>query len=228
MNREGDVIRVLLADEHSLLREAVHVILEREPELEVVGEAADAFQALTEVERIRPDVVMLGARLPHSDGLRAASMIKERLPSCAVVVVDDQEDESMLVEALRAGAAGYIAKTRPLHELIDAARAVHRGETLVPPAMLGGLLARLFRQSSERDEALRLISRLTRREREVLALLAEGADNDAIARALVISPHTARTHIQNILAKIGAHSRLEAAMMVTRNGVLRDLATSLP
>lgn len=226
MNGDGDVIRVLLAAEQSLLREAVRVTLEHQPDLEVVGEAAAGFQALTEAERIRPDVVVLDINLPNCDGLRAASMIKERLPSCAVVIVDDQENESILIEALRAGAAGYIAKTRPLHELIDAARAVHRGETLVPPAMLGGLLARLFRQHSERDEALRLISRLTRREREVLALLAEGADNEAIARALVISPHTARTHIQNILGKIGAHSRLEAAMMVTRNGVLQVLATS--
>jgi DNA-binding NarL/FixJ family response regulator len=226
VNGDGDVIRVLLAAEQSLLREAVRVTLEHQPDLEVVGEAAAGFQALTEAERIRPDVVVLDINLPNCDGLRAASMIKERLPSCAVVIVDDQENESILIEALRAGAAGYIAKTRPLHELIDAARAVHRGETLVPPAMLGGLLARLFRQHSERDEALRLISRLTRREREVLALLAEGADNEAIARALVISPHTARTHIQNILGKIGAHSRLEAAMMVTRNGVLQVLATS--
>ena len=224
MSREGDVIRVLLADEQALFREAVHVILEREPDLEVVSEAGDGMQAVNEAERIRADVAFLDVNLPNCDGLRAISMLHERLPSCAIVIVDGQEDETTLAEALRAGAAGYIAKTRPLSELIDAARAVHRGEMLVPSGMLRGLLARLFRQRDEQDEALRAVSRLTRREREVLALLADGADNDSIAQALVISPQTARTHIQNVLAKLGVHSRLEAAMFVAQNGILQEFA----
>jgi two-component system, NarL family, response regulator NreC len=226
MRREGEVIRVLLADEQSLFREAVHVILEREPDLEVVGEAADGLQAVSEAERLGPDVVFLDVDLPNCDGLRATSMLQERLPACAVVVIDGQEDETTLAEALRAGAAGYISKTRPLSELIDAARTVHRGETLVPPGMLRGLLGRLFRQRSAQDEALRAVSALTRREREVLALLAEGADNDGIAQVLVISPQTARTHIQNVLGKLGVHSRLEAAMFVTQNGLIEDLVSA--
>jgi len=224
VSRDRTQIRVLLADEQSLFREAVHLILEREPDLAVVGEVGDGMQALNEAERVSPDVVFLDVNLPNCDGLRATSLFHERLPSCAVIVVDGQEDETTLTEALRAGAAGYIAKTRPLNELIDAARAVHRGETLVPPAMLRGLLARIFRQRDEQDQALRAVSRLTRREREVLALLAEGADNDTIAQALVISPQTARTHIQNVLAKLGVHSRLEAAMFVTQNGILHEFA----
>src|SRR5919106_687622 len=130
------------------------------------------------------------------------------------VVLESESDVEVVAEArdgLEAGASGYLTKESPLAELIDAARAIHRGETLIPRRMLGALLARLIRRRREQDEALRRMSKLTRREKEVLALLAGGGDNDAIAQALVISPQTARTHIQNVLGKLGVHSRLEAA-----------------
>ena len=216
-------LRIILADEQSLFREAVKVVLESQPDIEVVAEARDGIQAVAVAEESRPDVALLDINLPNCDGIRATSMIKERVPDCKVLVLTGEEDQETLVEALEAGASGYLTKECPLSELMEATRAVHRGETLIPSRMLGALLSRLIRRRREQDEALQRISKLTKREREVLAFLAEGRDNDGIAQALVISPETARTHIQNVLGKLGVHSRLEAAAFVIQNGILEDL-----
>ncbi len=228
MTERTDVIRVLLADEQSLFRQAVKVVLSNEDDLSVVGEAADGLQAIAEAERVRPDVALLDAGLPNCDGIRATQQISLRVPDCRVVVFSAQQDEQVLVQALEAGASGYLSKSSPLVDLIEATRAVHRGEALVPPDMLGALLHRLIHRRRERDDALKRMSRLTRREREVLVLLAKGGDNDGIAQRLVISPETARTHIQNVLGKLDVHSRLEAAAFVTQNGILDDLAVATP
>jgi DNA-binding NarL/FixJ family response regulator len=216
-------ITILLADSQSLFREAVKVVLESEPGLEVVAEAGDGLEAVREAERTRPDVALVDLNLPNGDGIRATYMITEQVPACRVAVLADLEDERVLVDAVEAGASGYLTKECALSELIDAARAIYAGETLIPRRMLGPLLARLIQRRREQDGALRRTARLTRREREVLALLAEGADNDAIAQTLVISPQTARTHIQNVLSKLGVHSRLEAAAFVMQNGILDEL-----
>jgi DNA-binding NarL/FixJ family response regulator len=220
-------VRVLLADEQSLFREAVKVVLSTEDDMEVVGEARDGLQAVTEAERLRPDVALLDANLPNGDGIRATAQIMDRVPTCRVVVLSAQEDERILIGAMEAGAAGYLSKESPLVDLIRATRAVHLGEALVPPRMLGALLQRLILRRREHDQALKQMSDLTRREREVLALVAGGADNDGIAQRLVISPETARTHIQNVLGKLGVHSRLEAAAFVVQNGIIDDLAEAV-
>ena len=222
---DGDgVIRVLLADEQSLFRDAVKVVLSSESDLVVVGEAGDGIQAVAEAERVQPDIALLDSGLPNCDGIRATQQISLKVPDCRVIVFSAQEDEQVLVQALEAGASGYLSKGAPLADLIEATRAVHRGEALIPPRMLGALLQRLILRRRERDDALKRMAKLTRREREVLAMVAQGADNDAIAQHLVISPETARTHIQNVLGKLGVHSRLEAAAFVTQNGILDDLA----
>ena len=221
--REDRRIRILLADEQSLFREAVRSVLEAEPDLDVVAEARDGLQAVAEAERSQPDVVLLDASLPNCDGIRATELIRDRVPASRVLILCGEEDGRVLVDALEAGANGFLSKGSPLSELIDAARALFRGEILIPPKMMGGLLARLIRRRREQDDAHRRLSRLTRREQEVLRLLASGADNDGIAQALVISPQTARTHVQNVLGKLGVHSRLEAAAFVTRSGLLEEL-----
>ena len=220
----GAKVRILLADEQVLLREAMRVVLESQGDFEVVAEAKDGLQSVAEAERVKPDVAFLDAGLPNCDGVRAAAMIRERVPSCRTIILAPEEDVKILIEGLEAGATGFLTKDSPLAELIEAARLVNEGETLVPRRMLGALLARLVRRRREQSEAMRRMSKLTRRERQILALLSGGADNHSIARELVISPETARTHIQKVLGKLGVHSRLEAAAFVTQNGVLDELA----
>lgn len=216
---DGDAsIGIVIADEQSLFREAVRLVLEAEPDFRIVGEARDGFGAVAEVERTQPDVVLLDANLPNGDGIRVTRLIAERSPKSRVLFLSSEEDVSVLAEALEAGASGYLTKTALLSELIDATRAIHRGDAMVPPRMLGPLLERLIRRRREHDEAARRLMRLTKREREVLALLSDGVENDGIAQALVISPETARTHIQNVLGKLGVHSRLEAAAFARRAG----------
>jgi two-component system NarL family response regulator len=218
-------IRILLADQHALFREAVRSGLEGERDLQVVGEARNGPEAVSEAERSLPDVAVIDADLPITNGVHTTTLVREQVPHCRVLVLSATEDYRRLTEVLDAGASGYLTKEAPLAELVNAIRAVHGGDTLVPPRMLGPLLTSLLRRRREQDQAHSRIAQLTRREREVLALLAEGADNEGIARALVISPQTARTHIQNILGKLSVHSRLEAAAFVTQNGILRDLVT---
>ena len=216
-------VRVLIADAHSLFREALVAALTVEPDLVVVAEARDGLEAVAEASRSEPEVAVLDVDLPNFDGVRAARVIRERLPRCRVVVLAADEDHESLADAIHAGANGYLTKASPLTDLVEAIRAVHRGDTLVPARMLGDLLGRLIDRRKQQSEAVRRIGRLTPREQEVLGLLAEGGDNDTIAQALVISPQTARTHIQNVLVKLGVHSRLEAAALAIRNGP-RDTA----
>jgi DNA-binding NarL/FixJ family response regulator len=223
---EREPIRILLADQHALFREAVRTGLENEADLRVVGEARNGPETVAEAERTFPQVSILDIDLPITDGVRTTSLIRERVPDCRVLVLGANEDYRRLVELLDAGASGYLTKDSPLADLIQATRVVYRGDSLVPPRMLGPLLTGLLHRKRERDGAYARISHLTRREREVLALLAEGADNEGIARILVISPRTARTHIQNIFVKLAVHSRLEAAAFVTQNGILSDLVTA--
>lgn len=219
----GTRIRILLADEQVLFREASRVVLESQGDMQVVGETGDGPGAVAEVERTRPDIAFVALDLPGCDGIRAAAQIRERTPSCGVVLLAKNDDLHTLVSALEAGVGAFLTRDAPFSELIDAARTVARGETIVPRQMLGPLLGKLIRRRRQQDEALTKLDRLTRREREILSLLAQGADNAAIAQDLVISPETARTHIQKVLGKLGVHSRLEAAAFVMKHGILEEL-----
>jgi DNA-binding NarL/FixJ family response regulator len=226
VNDDGSVSRVLIADAHSLFREAVSAALRNESDMMVVAQAGDGLDAVSEATRSSPSVAVLDVDLPNCDGVRATRLIKERVPDCRVLLLAAEEDHQVLADGVQAGANGYLAKTASLEELIDAIRAVSRGDTLIPARMLGQLLERLVMRRRTQDEAIRRMSRLTPREREVLTLLARGGDNDSIAQALVISPQTARTHIQNVLVKLGVHSRLEAAALAIQNGMVGELADS--
>jgi DNA-binding NarL/FixJ family response regulator len=221
---EAAPIRVLLADGQSLFRDALKVVLETQADFEVVGEAADGMHAVAEAERTNPDVAVVDADLPNGDGVRTTRLIVDRLAGCRVLFLCKDEDDRGLISCLEAGATGFVTKASPIGELIEIARRVHAGETTIPPRMLGTLLAGLIKNRREHDEALRRLANLTRREREVLSLLAKGADNEGIAQPLVISPETARTHVQNVLGKLGVHSRLEAAAFVIQNGLVDELA----
>jgi DNA-binding NarL/FixJ family response regulator len=217
-------VSILIGSEHSLFREAIKAALEREADCHVVGEAADGLQAISEARRVGPDVALLDVRMARCDGVKATRLLKEKAPDCRVLLLADGDDHYSLLPALQAGAKGFVTKGSPLAELIGATRAVHRGETVVPGRLLGPLLDQLLHRRSQQDQVMRKIARLTKREREVLAQLVEGGNNAVIARKLVISPETARTHIQNILGKLDVHSRLEAVALVTESGVIDSLS----
>ncbi|HYY08432.1 MAG TPA: response regulator transcription factor [Actinomycetota bacterium] len=222
-DQDRPAIRVLLADGQSLFREAMKVVLETQADFQVVAEAADGMHAVAEAERIEPDLALVDSELPNGDGIRTTRMIADRTPTCRILFMSQHEDDRGLISSLEAGATGFVTKGSPIGELMEVARRVHRGETTIPPQMLGTLLASLIKSKREHDDALRRLAKLTRREREVLALLAQGADNEGIAQPLVISPETARTHVQNVLGKLGVHSRLEAAAFVIQNGLVDEL-----
>jgi len=228
MAQESKRIRVLLADGHALFREAVTSVLENEGDIVVVGDVGDGFAAIAEAGRTRPDCVFVDDQIGASDVVETTREILARHPECAVILLASEEDEATLVASIEAGASGYLTKDSPVVELIGAVRTVLRGEVVVPPHMLRSLLSGLMRRRREQDEATRRISQLTRRELQVLGLLAEGEGNDGIAQTLFISPQTARTHIQNLIVKLGVHSRLEAAMFVARSGMDRELLDVTP
>jgi two-component system response regulator DevR len=224
---DGTPIRILLAGNHTLLRDAIRSALENEPDIKVVAESRPGPQAVIEAERVRPEVALLEVVVPKGEGMRAATMIRERVPDCRILLLCEGERLKVLIEGLEAGANGYVSKESPLSELVSATRAVTRGESVIPPRMLGSLITTLIQRRKEQDESLTRVARLSPREREVLRLLAEGADNETIGRALVISPQTARTHIQNILSKLGAHSRLEAVAFTRGSGIFDDVVEAI-
>jgi len=216
-------LRVLIATEHGLVRDALRAALEQEEDLTVVGEATDCGAVLAAVASKAPDVAVLSADLPAVDGVRTSCRIKERAPVCAIIVLTDVHAQRLLTDALYCGARGYLTKDCSISELVDAIRAVASGQTLIPPVMLGPLLTDLIDRRREHETALMRLSELSGREREVLALIARGAKTAEIAALLVISPETARTHVQNMLGKLGIHSRLEAATFVIENNLFDHL-----
>lgn len=216
----------MVADEQWLFREAVCLVLDEE-DLDVVAQAADGVQAVAEAARTRPDVAVVSCTLPNRDGLSAVAGIREACPDCHVLLLSEDPSLDLLVQAVRQGATGYLSKHEPLPDLLAATRTVGRGQMVVPPAMAGPLVQTLLALERRWDESHRRLARLTRREREVLALVANGGDNESIARTLVISTETARTHIHNLMSKLGLHSRLEAASFVFQNDLLPELERDL-
>ena len=189
----------------------------------VVAEASDGLRALSQIRAARPDVALVAGDLPGLDGVKTVVAIrKEGIPT-RVVILSEDEDLELMMEALEAGATGYVTGTCGLSQLVEAVRTVDRGGTIVPTMLLGPMLDRLFRRRRDQDAMMRRLPRITPRERTVLALLAEGASNQSIAESLGISSETARTHVQHLLAKLGVHSKLEAAAFVLQNGALHDL-----
>jgi len=220
--RVAEPIRVLIADGHALFRQALRSILEAEPDFDVVAEASDVGQVLSEAGRATPDVVLLDESLAVGSVGHTASLLRGSVPGCQIVVLASDEDDAELLAAVEAGVTGFITKNVGLGELLEGTRLVHEGQALIPPTMLRTLLTTLRERRLREREALLRISQLTTREREVLELLASGAKNRAIAKALMISPDTARTHVQNILGKLGLHSRLEAAGFARQTQLVVD------
>ena len=214
-------IRVLLADDHTILRAGLRMMLNAQPDIEVVGEASDGRQALVEALRLQPDVVLMDITMPELNGIEATRQIKRALESTRVLILTMHENEEYLFQVLRAGASGYILKEAADTELISAIRVVYSGRFYMSPSaqtmMVGDYLLRV-RSGEERDS----YSALTEREREILKLVAEGLTNNQIAERLYISPKTVDTHRTHIMDKLNLHSRAELVKYAMRRGLLED------
>jgi DNA-binding NarL/FixJ family response regulator len=207
-------------DDHGVVRRGMRAYLEMLDDIEVAGEAADGKQALDrltllEAEGHLPDIVLMDLLMPHMDGIAATGAIKSRWPDIEVVALTSFIEEEKVHAALQAGAAGYLLKDADVDELATAIRAAHRGEVHLDPAVAKRLMQSL-RAPKRQDE----IEPLTDREREVLILVARGEANKAIGRQLGISERTARTHVSNILGKLGLASRTQAALYAVREGLV--------
>jgi two-component system NarL family response regulator len=225
-DRGGDPIRVLLVDDHALLRRGLVTVLSLESDIEVVGEAGDGREAVVKVAELLPDVVLLDVKMPSrgeiGGGIEAAAAIRTIAPSTRVVMLTMSDDEADLYEAVKAGATGYLLKDIPLDEVAESLRAVAEGQSLITPSMATKLLsefATLAKSGQEREQAP-APPKLTDRELEVLKLIATGANNGKIAKTLFISENTVKNHVRNILEKLHLHSRMEAVMYAVREKIL--------
>jgi DNA-binding NarL/FixJ family response regulator len=207
-------VRLLIVDDHDMFADSLRLALSVEDDMTVVGTAATLAKARAMIVSDAPDVVLLDHRLPDGLGVDSISELKALRPSAKIVVLTAAAEDSMLVTATEAGCAGFILKTSPLDELVAAVRTAAAGEIMVSSDLLARLLNRLHHRDEEPAHDL------TAREREILELIAEGLTNGAIAKRLFISVNTVRNHVQNILAKLDAHSKLEALSVAIRDGLI--------
>ncbi len=215
----AEAIRVLLVDDHAVVREGLRTFLELQDALEVVGEAADGEEGVRKAERLRPDVVLMDLVMPRMDGVGAMRELRRRLPATRVIVLTSFADDERLLPAIRAGAAGYLLKDVEPRELARAVRAAHAGAALLDPAVAARLVEAVAAPADPEPAAEpELADRLTSREREVLDLLARGVPNKRIARELGISEKTVKTHVGHILAKLGVTDRTQAALLAVEAG----------
>jgi len=212
--------RLLLIDDHAVVRLGVRMLLESQPDVEVIGEADTAQQGLTMISQLEPDVVLLDIGLPDISGIDAARKIKRLRPETAVVALTIHEDEEYFFKMLEAGASGYVPKRAAPDELLTAIRAAAANEVYLYPSLAKLLVKDYLTQEKQGDEEDSLDG-LTPREQEVLTHLAEGASNDEIAEKLVISPKTVARHRENIMHKLGMHSRVELVKYAIRKGIIQ-------
>ncbi|MFF9620718.1 response regulator [Streptomyces griseosporeus] len=221
-------IRVLLADDQALLRSAFRVLVDSEPDMEVVGEASDGAEAVRLAKEERADVVLMDIRMPGTDGLAATRMISAdpSLAGVRVVILTTFEVDDYVVQSLRAGASGFLGKGSEPEELLNAIRVAAGGEALLSPAATKGLIARFLAQGgsgdAEPDPArTERLAALTGREREVLVQVAGGHSNDEIAERLEVSPLTVKTHVNRAMAKLGARDRAQLVVIAYESGLVR-------
>ncbi len=222
--------RLVIADDHDLVRDGYQRMLSREPDLEVVGEASNGREAVEFCRKLRPDLVLMDVRMPEMDGLEATRRIKEELPTTSVLVVTTYDNPDYLFEAVEAGAAGYVLKDAPKRQLLNAVRRTLGGESPLNQELAMQLISRFTHESGEptappdtpkhRAVGAPPLEALTPRELEVLRLLAQGKNNPQIAQYLVISRATAKTHVERIIRKLGVSDRTQAALRAIELGLV--------
>jgi DNA-binding NarL/FixJ family response regulator len=214
-------LRVMVADDHALFRRGLQMVLEAEPDIDLVGEASDGVEAVEKSQELMPDVILMDVRMPKRSGIEAASQIKDLLPHVKILMLTISDEEADLYDAIKAGASGYLLKEIPIEEVADAIRSVWAGQSRISPSMASKLLnefAAMSKASGDRSQIP--APRLTDREMEVLRLVAKGMNNRDIAKELYISENTVKNHIRNILEKLHLHSRMEAVVYAVREKLL--------
>jgi DNA-binding NarL/FixJ family response regulator len=216
-----DKIRVIIAEDHTFVREATRQLLEQEPDIEIVGEATDGAEAVALVERLSPDVAIVDISMPVMSGMEATERIKAVRPGTAVLVLTQYDDDQYVFALLAAGAAGYLLKDIPSTEVVRAVRSVHAGEPVLHPAIVKKVMARFAAEGQQLQPASPEGDLLTEREREILRLAACGLGNARIAERLFLSLRTVQVHLTHIFNKLGVGSRTEAVIVGLRRGVLQ-------
>ena len=212
--------RVLLADDQAMVRAGFRMILETQPDIDVVGEAANGEQAADSARRLRPDVVLMDIQMPDGDGLTATRRITEAgEPHSRVVILTTFERDEYVFEALQSGASGFLLKNAPPEELLHAVRVVAAGDALLAPSVTRTLIEQFARRPARPDAGARLDA-LTEREREVLVMLARGKSNAELAAELVVSEGTVKTHVSSVLGKLGVRDRVQAVVLAYESGLV--------
>jgi NarL family two-component system response regulator LiaR len=211
-----DPIRILLVEDHEIVREGTRQLLEQAPDLTVIGEAADGGEAVRLATELSPDVVVMDVRLPVLNGIEATKVIKDQHPNMPILILSAYDDDRYVFPLLDAGANGYVLKTTSWAELAQAIRTVQAGETALDPHIAHKVVERLTQRQRYQGEGM--AKALTEREIEVLQAVARGKGNREIGEALSISPHTVQVHVRNIFGKLGVNSRIEAVAYAVRQG----------
>lgn len=218
----NSVIRVLIVDDHPLMREALATAIGDEPDMQVVGDATNGVDAAARVRALKPDVTVMDLFLPRQSGLDAVVEIRADDPEARILALTSSTDDAMVLAAIQAGVLGYLMKDSPREELLQAIREVSRGNTFLPPQIARKLANGI--RTSRRPEPPQPIEPLTERELEVLRLLGDGASNKQIAQALGVSEGTVRTHVHNLLGKLGLENRSQAILYAVRAGVIKRIS----
>lgn len=218
-SREGP-IRVLVVDDQPVFTEMLQVVLDMEPDIQVLGKAFTGDDGLRLALETQPDVLLVDYHMPGLTGLEVIKGLKEEGVNTTVVVLTADTDEAIMAEAIAAGAAGYITKQQALNEVVQAVRTASEGEPVVPAFMIPRILSHFHKQQQREQQAEMLREKLSAREIQILEQLARGASNEEISETFVLSPNTVRTHIQNVLKKMGVHSKLQATTLALQLGII--------
>jgi DNA-binding NarL/FixJ family response regulator len=213
-------VRVIVVQDHPLLASAIAKILERESDMTVCGIARNGGDAASLAERVKAEVAILDFRLPDMSGPAAAGMILATTPSVAIVFHGAEESESDLLDAIDAGATAYLTKSAVADQIVEAVRRAAHGELLIPVALFAKAIARQRRVSTEADVRAKLVAQFTKRELEILRLLAEGVDTEMMAQRLGIATHTVEWHVRHVIEKLQVHSKLQAVIVAAQKGLI--------